>query len=142
MNAAVEQLQRYYEVSDLLNALIKVADEMSLGTSFIEALFEELKDKEKVGLVNRERFDEAIRRLKHLLQSDYIRSFDERVPFKGSYIRDIREADREQMTVSTSIYNKATRYSNCTVEVLENTATGETSVGWYRTEETEEIDDL
>lgn len=30
-------------------------------------------------------------------------------------------------------------YTHCTVEVLESSLTGETSVGWYRTDETEEI---
>ena len=46
----------------------------------------------------------------------------------------------EQITdVKSNIYDKSTIYTNCTVEVWENTATGETSIGWYRTEETEEI---
>lgn len=130
--------RRCYRVEDVQNALIKVADEMSLGTSFIEAVYEELKDAES-RCVPADYYDCLERRFKHLLQSKYIRSFDERVPFNGSYIRDIREADRERMSVSTSIYNKVTKYTNCIVEVLENTATGETSVGWYRTEETEEI---
>ena len=41
--------------------------------------------------------------------------------------------------VETNIFNKSTIYTNCTVEIWENTVTGETSIGWYRTEETEEI---
>lgn len=46
----------------------------------------------------------------------------------------------EEITeVRSNIYDKSTIYTNCTVEVWENTVTGETSVGWYRTEETEEI---
>ena len=49
------------------------------------------------------------------------------------------DAAQKKPEVSISFYDKVTRYSNCTVEVLENTATGETSVGWYKTEETEEI---
>lgn len=31
-----------------------------------------------------------------------------------------------------NIYDKETTYCNCTVQVLENTATGEVSVGWWR----------
>lgn len=40
-----------------------------------------------------------------------------------------------------NLYNKSTIYTNCIVEVLENTFTGKISVGWYPTEETEEIKD-
>ena len=43
------------------------------------------------------------------------------------------------INIESNIFNKATLYTNCTVEVLENTVTGEISVGWYRTEDTEEI---
>lgn len=43
------------------------------------------------------------------------------------------------VSIETNIFDKATRYTNCTVEVLENTVTGEISVGWYPTENTEEI---
>ena len=40
-----------------------------------------------------------------------------------------------------NIYDKVHRYINCIVEVLENSVTGQTSVGWYRTDETREIFD-
>lgn len=40
-----------------------------------------------------------------------------------------------------NIYDKVHRYINCIVEVLENSVTGECSVGWYETEDTEEIFD-
>ena len=46
------------------------------------------------------------------------------------------------VNIETNMYNKATLYTNCTVEVWENTVTGETSVGWYRTEDTEEIEEI
>ena len=42
------------------------------------------------------------------------------------------------MSIETNLYNKSTIYTNCTVEVWENTETGETSIGWYRTDDTEE----
>lgn len=41
-----------------------------------------------------------------------------------------------------NFYDKCEIYSNCIVEVLENSATGDVSVGWYRTDETEELDEL
>ena len=41
--------------------------------------------------------------------------------------------------VNTNIYDIVTRYTNCTVEVLENSVTGDISVGWKRTEATEEM---
>lgn len=34
-------------------------------------------------------------------------------------------------SVETNIYDKEETYPNCTVQVLTNTATGETSVGWW-----------
>jgi predicted nucleic acid-binding Zn-ribbon protein len=43
-------------------------------------------------------------------------------------------------TVETNMYDKVERYSNCIVEILTNTITGHTSTGWYKTEETEEIE--
>lgn len=49
-----------------------------------------------VDAVPREEHESLVRRFKHLLESDYIRSFDEVVPFTGKYKRDIREADRER----------------------------------------------
>lgn len=38
-------------------------------------------------------------------------------------------------------FNKSTLYTNCTVEVWENTETGDISTGWYRTAETEVIEE-
>lgn len=43
------------------------------------------------------------------------------------------------LKVETNLFDKSTIYTNCTVEVWENSITGEVSVGWYRTENTEEI---
>ena len=39
-----------------------------------------------------------------------------------------------------NLYDGVERYSNCIVEVLTNSITGETSVGWYKTDETEELE--
>jgi hypothetical protein len=43
--------------------------------------------------------------------------------------------------VEMNLFNKSTRYTNCIVEVWENTFTGETSLGWYKTDDTEVIED-
>lgn len=40
----------------------------------------------------------------------------------------------EILKVETNIYDKEEIYPDCTVQVLTNTATGETSVGWWRNE--------
>ena len=38
---------------------------------------------------------------------------------------------RPLLKIETSFYDKEETYPNCTVQVLTNTATGETSVGWW-----------
>ena len=38
-------------------------------------------------------------------------------------------------------FDKRTLYKNVTVEVLENSRTGEVSIGWYRQYNTEEIEE-
>lgn len=43
--------------------------------------------------------------------------------------------------IETNIFDKRKLITNCTVEILENSITGEISIGWYRTEESEEIDE-
>ena len=40
-----------------------------------------------------------------------------------------------------NLYNKETRYTNCTVIVWENTVTGAISIGWIPNEGCEEITD-
>ena len=40
--------------------------------------------------------------------------------------------------VERIMYNRRIVYTNCTVEIYEDEETGECSVGWYRTNETEE----
>ena len=40
-----------------------------------------------------------------------------------------------------NVYNKCRKIYNAVVEIWENTATGECSVGWYKTDDTyEEVD--
>ena len=38
-----------------------------------------------------------------------------------------------------NLFNKQTIYTNCTVEIWENTYTGQVSIGWYLNEGCEEI---
>lgn len=47
----------------------------------------------------------------------------------------------QEINVEINIFNKRTLYTNCVVEVLENTYTGQVSTGWYKTDETEEMEE-
>lgn len=54
-------------------------------------------------------------------------------------IEELRQKSRggeggktEIVKVETNFYNKEEIYPDCTVQVLTNTATGETSVGWRK----------
>lgn len=38
----------------------------------------------------------------------------------------------EEELVETAVFDQENIYENCTVQVLTNTVTGETSVGWWR----------
>lgn len=44
--------------------------------------------------------------------------------------------------IETNLFDNCNYFTNCVVEVLENSITGETSVGWYKTEYTKEVDSL
>ncbi len=46
----------------------------------------------------------------------------------------------ENNNFELNLFNKRTIYTNCIVEVLENTYTNQISVGWYATESTEEYE--
>lgn len=48
--------------------------------------------------------DPLIKRLRHLLESEYIRSFDEVDPRTQEYKRDIREADKGRAAPETAPY--------------------------------------
>ena len=45
-----------------------------------------------------------------------------------------RELDNSIKTVETNIFDKEKIIENCTVQILENSITGEVSVGWWRNE--------
>lgn len=45
---------------------------------------------------------------------------------------------REREIIDVSMYDKEETYTNCTVQVLENTLTGDISVAWFRNPENEE----
>lgn len=48
--------------------------------------------------------------------------------------------DEEITKVELPYYDKCIQITNCIVEVLENTETGEISYGYYRTDDSEEIE--
>ena len=43
--------------------------------------------------------------------------------------------------IETNVYDRRIIVTNCTVEILINSVTGEQSIGWYKTNESEEIED-
>lgn len=44
------------------------------------------------------------------------------------------EAWNKRTETEVNIYDEVETYQNCTVEVLKNSVTGETSVGWWKNE--------
>ena len=46
------------------------------------------------------------------------------------------------VNIETNMFDKCTIYTNCIVEIWENTITKEISVGWYKTDDTEEVTDV
>ena len=56
----------------------------------------------------------------------------------GKKNKVVIEIEEIEPKVETPLYNSEKIYRNCTVQVWENTATGETSVGWFRNDEREE----
>ena len=65
----------------------------------VRAVREHLDEFVTIDAVPRDEHEMLLRRFQHLLESDYIRSFDEVDRRTGKYKRDIREAS-EQMTIN------------------------------------------
>ena len=40
-----------------------------------------------------------------------------------------------QQTVETNLFDQEERHTNCTVQILKNSVTGEVSVGWWENED-------
>lgn len=68
-------------------------EDLAEAVEYIANALRDNKDDLIEDAVPREEYDLLGRRLEHLLESDYIRSFDEKVIMTGRYKRDIREAD-------------------------------------------------
>ena len=43
--------------------------------------------------------------------------------------------------IQINMFDKCKIITNCTIEILTNSITGEESIGWYKTDESEEIED-
>ncbi len=54
----------------------------------------------------------------------------------------IRIGDPDGYELDTCIYDKRTILKNVTIEILENSKTGKTTIGWYRQYDTEEINEI
>jgi hypothetical protein len=59
-----------------------------------------------------ESYNDLLRRFRHLIQSDFIRSFDEWDINKGDYVRDISEADKRIMFLC-DLKNKCHKSMTC-----------------------------
>jgi len=60
--------------------------------------------------------------------------YNEREICESAVIEAWNRRPPETVKVETSFYDQEETYPDCTVQVLTNTATGETSVGWWRNE--------
>lgn len=67
--------------------------EERLLTEVIGVLNDVIQNAPTVDAVPREEHESLLKRFRHLLESDFIRSFDEYDPKTGTYKRDISEAD-------------------------------------------------
>ena len=45
------------------------------------------------------------------------------------------QKDVRKVEIAVGFYDRVETYTDCTVQVLTNTATGEVSVGWWRNED-------
>lgn len=68
--------------------------EERLLTEVFGVLNDVIQNAPTVDAVPREEHDALLKRFRHLLESDFIRSFDEYDPKTGTWKRDISEADR------------------------------------------------
>jgi hypothetical protein len=48
-------------------------------------------------------------------------------------LKFLSQLTKQPVEIDTCIYDKEEIIENCTLQVLTNTVTGETSVGWWRT---------
>ena len=71
-------------------------DNLAAAVEFIALTLRDSRDELLEDAVPAKEHDLLVRRLEHLLESDYIRSFDEKEIMTGQYKRDIREADTVQ----------------------------------------------
>ena len=53
-------------------------------------------------------------------------------------MRAAKDEDAAMLLDELNIYDKEETYDNCTVQVLTNTVTGKTSIGWRRNERGED----
>lgn len=66
------------------------------GGCIVDTISGGIKNLPTVDAVPRDEYEALLRRFRHLLQSDFIHSFDEYDPKTGTYKRDIAEADKAE----------------------------------------------
>lgn len=89
-NALMDNIESWYN---------RIGETMNLSDSIIRnvlsSVMDYINEEETVDAVPLEEHECLLKRFRHLLKSDYIRSFDEVKRGTGEYKRDIKEADRE-----------------------------------------------
>ena len=58
----------------------------------------------------------------------------EELVYLRKLLSDSKELAKHEITVESNIFDKEEIIENCTVQILENSVTGEVSVGWWRNE--------
>ncbi len=79
---------------------------MTTGDLTITKLLEELEAKDKV-------IESLTNRIRHLLESEYIASFDIKDPITGEYVRDIADADKMHKKPRTELKVVRTTPKGC-----------------------------
>lgn len=58
----------------------------------------------------------------------------EELVYLRKLLSDSKELAKHGITVESNIFDKEEIIENCTVQILENSVTGEISIGWWRNE--------
>ena len=93
-NALVEEIRELLYTENRPSMILNNFSQMCFNSAIELAQIKAL-EAPTIDAVPREEYESLLKRFRHLLESDYIRSFDEVKLGTGEYKRDIREADRE-----------------------------------------------
>ena len=98
-------MSRYIDLEKLIKSVseaqdlrmvkdLPTVDRIALAAAF-QSFYVILRNSQPEDVVSKEQYDGIMRRFQHLIESPYIKSFDEWDKRKNDYKRDIKEADVE-----------------------------------------------